>query len=173
MHMTRRPWMRKLLWVMAGCVVVAAILFNAWQALQESRLPKVPLTSLDGQSTSILAMAGGKPFVVNLWATWCPPCRAEMPVLSQAQQHEPGISFIFLNQGESGVTVQQYLAVHGLVISNVVIDLGARFGREVGSMGLPTTLFYDAQGRMVDTQVGGLSTASLESKLAKLRAASR
>ena len=115
-------------------------------------------------------MAGGKPMVVNLWAPWGPPCRREMPVLAAAQQQETGITFVFANQGEYGPTVQRYLAASQLRVANVVLDTGAHLGREVGSMGLPTTLFYDANGRLIDTQVGGLSTASLPSKLERLRA---
>ena len=54
-------------------------------------------------------------------------------------------------------------------LANVLLDSGAELGHAIGSTALPTTLFYDANGRLVDTHLGELSTASLASKLNKLR----
>lgn len=106
--------------------------------------------------------------VINLWATWCPPCRREMPVLAEAQRLRSDVSFVFANQGEGVNTIQQYLAAANLLLSNVVLDPSKALGREAGSRGLPTTLFYDAQGHLVDAYVGALSTATLSSKLKKI-----
>lgn len=57
---------------------------------QSRPLPDTPLTTLEGQPTDLPALIGrdAQPMVVNLWATWCPPCRREMPVLADAQQRE-------------------------------------------------------------------------------------
>lgn len=154
---------------LAAGVLAWGGMFGALRMLERPTLPKMSLTTLAGNSTDLAAQAAGKPMVVNLWATWCPPCRREMPVLAAAQQQETGVSFIFANQGEDGATVQHYLTANRLDLANVLLDPGARLGPEVGSMGLPTTLFYDANGRLVDTQLGGLSPASLASKLMRLR----
>ena len=85
--------------------------------------------------------------VINLWASWCPPCRREMPVLAAAQKKNTDVLFIFANQGEDGSTVQNYLTRAGLTLDNVYLDSGTNFGHEVGSTALPTTLFYDPNGR--------------------------
>src|SRR5690606_35627119 len=61
---------------------------------------QLPLMTLNGEIESLTDMRG-RPLVVNLWATWCPPCRREMPVLAQAQQREKDIAFIFVNQQET------------------------------------------------------------------------
>lgn len=135
----------------------------------KSLLPTMAVTTLAGEPTTLAAIGKGRPMVVNLWASWCPPCRREMPVLAAAQQQETAVTFVFANQGEDGATAQRYLSSGGLRIANVLLDSNAALGREVGSTALPTTLFYDANGRLVDTHLGELSTASLASKLNQLR----
>ncbi len=132
-------------------------------------LPTVALTTLAGEPTDLAALAKGQPMVVNLWASWCPPCRREMPVLAEAQQRETGITFVFANQSEDAATALRYLSASALSLANVVLDPGAELGRAVGSTGLPTTLFYDASGQLADTHLGELSAASLASKLNPLR----
>jgi thiol-disulfide isomerase/thioredoxin len=133
-----------------------------------SSLAAAPLLSLAGGSASLSAISGGRPMVINLWATWCPPCRREMPVLAEAQRLRSDVSFVFANQGEGVNTIQQYLAAAKLLLSNVILDPSNALGHEAGSRGLPTTLFYDAQGHLVDAYVGALSTATLASKLKKI-----
>ena len=144
-------------------------MFGAILLMETATLPKGALTTLAGEPVELAALAAGKPMVVNLWATWCPPCRREMPVLAAAQKRETGVSVVFVNQGESGTTAQRYFTNVGLDVANVVLDPGAAIAREVGSRGLPTTLFYDADGRLVDTHLGELSAATLASKLDRLR----
>jgi len=132
--------------------------------------PKTPLTTLAGAPADLAEIAAGKPVVINLWATWCPPCRREMPLLAAAQKQESRVRFIFVDQGESAEAARRYLAAAGLNITNVLLDIGGGIPHEVGSEGLPTTLFYDANGRLVDSHVGALSAASLASRLNELRA---
>jgi thiol-disulfide isomerase/thioredoxin len=134
-------------------------------------LPVGALTTLAGESTHLAALAQGQPMVVNLWATWCPPCRSEMPVLAAAQKQESGLRFVFVNQGEDGSTVRHYLGASGLDLANVVTDPGAGIGHEIGSSALPTTMFYDSSGRLVDIHQGALSAAALASRLSQLRPA--
>lgn len=166
----RRPLLRKpLTYGLLAGVLAGGGLFGAIRMMDNTALPSTSLTTLTGASTDLAALAQGQPMIVNLWATWCPPCRREMPVLATAQKRETGVRFVFVNQGEDGATAQRYLSASGLDLANVVIDPGARMGREVGSGALPTTLFYAANGRLVDTHLGALSTASLESKLDRLR----
>jgi thiol-disulfide isomerase/thioredoxin len=134
-------------------------------------LPALELAPLDGGTAQTLAqVAPGQPRVVNLWASWCPPCRAEMPMLAAAQQREKDVAFVFADQGESASAVHAYLTDQGLPLRNVLLDAKSALLREVGSAGLPTTLFYDAQGRLVAAHVGPLNAAALETRLRELRA---
>lgn len=132
---------------------------------QTQGLPEVALTDLNERPVDLASLAGDKPTVVNLWATWCPPCIREMPVLEEAQQRYPNVNFVFANQGEHPETIRKFLMEQNLNLSHVLSDRQNRFGRVVGSHGLPTTLFYNAQGHLVDTHMGELSRASLARSL--------
>lgn len=169
----RRAALRKplALGLTAGALAWAAMsgALGAFDSTPRPALPKVALITLAGESTELAALAKGQPMVVNLWASWCPPCRREMPVLAEAQQRETGVTFVFANQSEDAATALRYLNASALSLANVVLDPGAELGRAVGSTGLPTTLFYDASGRLADTHLGELSAASLASKLNPLR----
>lgn len=128
----------------------------------------IQVTMLSGESTNLAALADGKPMVVNLWASWCPPCRHEMPMLAAAQKRETGVSFVFANQAESRATAQQYLSASPFYLTNVILDQYTQLGRVAGSAMLPITLFYDANGRLVNTHLGELSAATLASELSRL-----
>ncbi len=163
------PLRKPLSFGLAAAALVWGGMSSAIFMMNNKSLPKAPLTTLAGAPVDLAKLAAGKPMVINLWATWCPPCRREMPVLAAAQKREPGVRFVFANQGENATTVQRYLASAGLDITDVLLDSGARIGPEVGSGGLPTTLFYNADGRLVDTHLGQLTAGSLASKLSRLR----
>ncbi|MCG7200162.1 TlpA family protein disulfide reductase [Marinobacter pelagius] len=138
---------------------------------QTQGLPEVALTDLNEQPVSLADIARSQPVVVNLWATWCPPCIREMPVLEEAQQRYPGINFVFANQGEHPETIRKFLNEQNLHLDHVLSDRPGSFGRVVGSQGLPTTLFYNAKGNLVDTHIGELSHASLARSLERFDSA--
>lgn len=114
------------------------------------------------------ALAGG-PAVVNLWASWCGPCRAEMPTLAAARLRDRDIRFLFVNQGESADVVRAFLEREGLDLDGVWLDPASALGPAVGSGGLPTTLFIDARGRTVDAHFGVLNQAALQARVQLLR----
>ena len=130
-------------------------------------LPALNLTSLEGRPIN-LAEFKGKPTVVNLWATWCPPCVREMPVLHQAQVDRPGVNFVFLNQGESTEKVGAWLQARNLPMRNVLMDANRQAAAAFKQRALPTTLFFDAKGRLVSTRIGELSAATLTERLQAL-----
>lgn len=137
--------------------------------------PDVKLVTLDGHSITLYAIAARhphQPMVVNLWASWCPPCRAEMPMLAAAQAHDPNVTFVFANQGESASAARQFLSSESLTLNNVLLDSGRRLARSVGTQAYPTTLFYNAAGRLVDRHMGMLSRATLTQAIESAESAS-
>lgn len=136
---------------------------------QSRSLPGAAFTQLDGTQVTLTDVASGKPVVVNLWATWCPPCIREMPLLEEAQKRNPGVVFVFVNQGEQPETIRRFFDKHGLSFQNVLTDTSASLGRIAGSQALPTTLFYNAEGQQVDTHLGELSRASLADNLKSVK----
>jgi thiol-disulfide isomerase/thioredoxin len=157
--------------VLAGVALwIAASLATGTQ--DPPALPSLMLTEFDsGATVDLRRAARGRPLVVNLWASWCGPCRAEMPTLAAAQQREPGVGFLFVNQGESASAVRAYLVDQDLPLREVLLDSGSRLGAALGSRGLPTTLFYDARGKRIGAHFGVLNAAALQSRLREMRAA--
>ncbi|WP_313053352.1 TlpA disulfide reductase family protein [Stenotrophomonas cyclobalanopsidis] len=140
---------------------------SQWQANTLS-LPSVQVVDMQGQSLD-LDRFRGKPVVLNLWASWCGPCRREMPVLARAQQSHPELQFVFLNQGEGQEEVRQFLAAEQLALRDVLLDEPASASTALGVRAYPSTLFFDAQGRLQDLHLGELTQAGLEHKLRRLR----
>lgn len=131
------------------------------------KLPELAFTSLEGKTVQ-LNVFKGKPTVVNLWATWCPPCAREMPVLHEAQGKHTDVNFVFLNQGEDPGQVSRWLESQRLPLGNVLLDPKRQASAAFQQKGYPTTLFFNAKGELVSTRLGELSAATLNEKLQSL-----
>lgn len=155
--------------VLAGIVVgFAAWGLTIWfgYALRAAAppLPDLVLETLEGQPVN-LSDYQGQAVVLNLWATWCPPCRREMPVFAQAQNTWPEVHFLMVNQGDETPLIQDFLARYQPGLRDVLRDPAAHAMQATSSRVLPTTLFFDAQGQLVDTHVGELTRAGLADRL--------
>lgn len=132
-------------------------------------LPAVALERLEGGSMNLSELAG-KPVAVNLWATWCIPCRRELPELARAASENPDVQFVYVNQGESRQAIQRYLESDlDAELSNVMLDVRQSVGAAMRSVGLPTTYFFNAAGEHIKTQVGEISGPALDLEIARLR----
>jgi len=149
-------------------VWIAGSIALVMQPAGRSTLPDAALAGFDGSSASLQRFAG-KPTVVNLWATWCPPCRREMPVLEKAQADHPDLNIVFVNQGESAGTVQGFLQAMGLDLDNVMLDPKGATGIHFEQRALPMTLFFDASGTLVSSRIGELSHATLQERIDELQ----
>lgn len=172
----RQAW-RQVAWrrALAAGAAAGLALWGAGSAmlrgLAPGALPDLVVTDLaSGQPVALPAVAAGRPLVLNLWATWCGPCRREMPVLAAAQARHPGVAFVFVNQGEGADTVRRYLAAEGLTLDRVLLDRPSALGPALASGGLPTTVFFDAQGRHAGAHMGMLNRAALDARVQALQA---
>ena len=155
-----------------GALAATAALWLGYATLQSRPAAKplpshLMLASLDGRSYD-LASLRGRPFIINLWATWCPPCRREMPVLVDVARQNPGTPIVLINQGESADKINEFLRAQGLGAPHILRDPTASFGRELGSAALPTTLFVGADQAIHHTHMGEISRAALLSGLRDL-----
>jgi thiol-disulfide isomerase/thioredoxin len=135
---------------------------------QAVRLPPLVLTRLEGEEVALSTFTG-RPLVVNVWATWCPPCVREMPMLQAQQARRPDVHFVFINHREPQAQVAGWLGARGFALRNVLLDPGGEAMAAFGQHGLPTTLFFDPQGRLVSARTGELSAATLEERLRAAR----
>lgn len=130
-------------------------------------LPNMDLIALDGGN---VPLAGGdKPVVLNLWASWCPPCRREMPMMVDLASAAPDVDFVFANQGESAAQVSAFLADQDLPSAGMVRDPQQRLMSRLRAIGLPSTLVFDAAGTLVAAQTGEVSRAALNEMIEKAR----
>ena len=123
-------------------------------------LPAAQLVDVDGKPATLPA---GKPLVVNLWATWCAPCVAELPTLDRAAGTLAGrVAVVALDQGDGADKVQAFLAGKPLAHVRPLIDRQLEVSVRLGA-NLPTTILYGADGRERWRVTGGRDWASAES----------
>lgn len=146
-----------------------AALAALWWAFTEGQDPgeriilpaDLPFAMVDGGTT----MAGelrNKPLVLNLWASWCPPCRREMPMLVNAAARERRATILLVNQGEAPHKVRAFLQAQGFSARAIALDPQGALASLAVSSALPTTLFVAADGTVRQIHVGEISRVQLD-----------
>ena len=117
--------------------------------------PDFDLQDPDGNPQR-LADYQGRPVILNFWATWCPPCREEMPSMQRAHEAvaPEGIALVAINVGEDADTIEQFLASYPVDFP-LPMDLDSRVVQSYPVKGLPTTFVLDPEGRLVYVATGG------------------
>lgn len=129
--------------------------------------PDFQLKNLAGKPVT-LASLQGKPVFLNFWATWCPPCRAEMPDLNvMYQKYGDRIHFLAINVGESAKPVRQFLATNNLTFP-VALDSSNSVASTYRVNGIPTSLVLDSKGIIRGKQVGMLTAQQMEGLIKKV-----
>lgn len=153
--------------ISGSTIMIIGMIIMKTPISETTPLPDIALINMEGSELS-LAQFSGKPTVVNLWATWCPPCRREMPVLERAQQDMPDVNFVFVNQGEARDEINHFFTSQGLILQNSLLDVHSDVGRHFHQSGLPATLFFNSLGQLTSVRIGELSHATLTQRLEKI-----
>ncbi len=127
--------------------------------------PLFTLSDLEGNEVS-LADLRGKAVVINFWATWCPPCRAEIPDLEAVYQkyNSQGVEFLGVDLLENREPVARYVARTGMSYT-VLLDGEALVSRAYSLTALPTTYFLDRDGIIRDKRIGKMGEKEIEERL--------
>jgi len=118
-------------------------------------LPEIRFQDASGDSRS-LADFRGRVVLLNLWATWCVPCRKEMPSLDrlQTQLGGPAFEVVALSIDRSSQAVREFYQQYGIRALALYIDPSTEVTRPLGTVGIPTTLLVDGEGRELWRRVG-------------------
>jgi thiol-disulfide isomerase/thioredoxin len=124
--------------------------------------PDLTLTDLDGKTVSLKDYRGSV-VLVNLWATWCPPCRAEMPTLQAfyEKHKDNGFVVVAIDQEETRDVVAPFVEENGLTFP-VWLDLNYEAEKKFNTEALPTSFVIDRNGKVRLMWVGGISQKNLE-----------
>lgn len=128
---------------------------------ERKQVPDFAMNTLDGKEWR-LSEHKGRVLVVNLFATWCPPCRAEMPMLveSAAAYRSKGVDFVGVSLDQGGAKVVKPFVAKYKIDFPVLFPSGGPSIAD-GVSGIPVTLVIDRQGRLAQTYSGMVSEAEL------------
>ena len=131
-------------------------------------LPDLTLDCLGDGPDVRLRRLGRIPTVVNLWASWCGPCRAEMPAYQEVYRQAKGtVRFLGVNTNDSPRSARETVQLTAVSYPSVVDPKGV-LRKELGgvsALGMPTTLLIDAEGRVVEQLVGEQTADELRTAL--------
>jgi len=131
--------------------------------------PDFQIISSNGQPGS-LSDFHGKPVLINFWATWCSPCRSEMPYIQQVYEEWSGQGLVVLaiNIGESSSQVERFIQAYNLSFP-VLLDMAGKVAEQYNIRYIPTTYFVDGSGIIRDIRIGPFSSAAeIEDILTKI-----
>lgn len=162
-------------------LIVGGIAVLFWMGEQESEksapapstkigaiAPDFQLPSLGGETVA-LSDYQGQVILVNTWATWCPPCKAEMPAIDEFYKTHQNEGFVVLaiNSQEDAATVQRFINTQGFTFS-VLLDTQARVINQYKVRGLPTSFVIDRDGIVRYVHTGAITQRQLEEVIGPL-----
>ncbi len=128
----------------------------------------IDLPALAGDGRVSLQALRGRPVVVNLFASWCTPCRKELPAFAKVSgELEDKVAFLAINHQDNRQAGQDMLAEFGIRYP-AAYDPDGKVASDYGLLGMPSTLFVSADGRLLDTHTGELTRQQLEETISRL-----
>jgi thiol-disulfide isomerase/thioredoxin len=175
----RKTRLQKIALIVGGVVLIGVVLVLAFSTTPNvmvgpaqigKPIANFSLTDLQGV-THAIADYKGRPVLINGWATWCPPCKAEMPALHDfyLKHKAEGFELLAVNSGESRAAVQQFINQEGFTFP-VLLDTNKDVLDGLGVSGLPTSIFVGRDGTVKTIHIGGLSLDAIEKELTPLLA---
>ena len=171
------PRSHLLAWVVGGVVLAlfvggVVLLWQSGQSEEDDGQIDFTLASLDGEAVR-LSDFRGQVVLVNFWASWCPPCRAEMPALNRlyTEHAADGLVVLAVNTGEDFHTASQFIQANGFTLP-VALDPDQTISNLLNVRGLPTSLFIQRDGTIARTWPGRITLEQAEAILAPLLAQS-
>ncbi len=139
-------------------------------ALAGSPAQSFEVRRTDGRMDS-LARHRGQIVLVNLWATWCTPCREEMPALQRFAREQAGkVVVLGIDQGESASAAAAYAKERGVTFP-ILVDDQQQYGRTYAAIGLPTSVIVDRSGHVVQGIDGQMTIEQMRAAVARALAA--
>lgn len=127
--------------------------------------PDFAAPTLDGGSIKLSDLRG-HPVMVNFWATWCPPCRSEMPDMENvyAEQKANGVVILAVNVQEANQPVGKFVDQFGLTFP-ILMDVKGEITELYRVDSLPTSYFIDKEGRIASFNIGAMNRSAIQRKL--------
>jgi thiol-disulfide isomerase/thioredoxin len=135
------------------------------------QIPSFSAPALSGGGRVDWSAFAGKKVVLPIWASWCPHCQAELPVLSRVVGGYPGVSLVSITSAvgqEPGPSPQRYMKDHGLAFPVAVDDADATLSRAFGLQFFPTVYFVNSDGTVASVRTGEVSEADLRTLIGAL-----
>lgn len=156
----------------AGVEPCSSLVRTAQRAESTPSLPAIRLPCLTERVTVDVATLGGRPTLINFWATWCGPCRKEMPALQAAyQEADHQIQFVGVDTKDDPSGAAEFLDEAGVTYPQL-LDARAELFAHTRVPGLPFTLLLDEDGEEIARHIGPLTNEDVSRLLEKASAAS-
>ncbi len=152
------PWLRSQQAPSPSGPQVVAVIFGGAAAGAGVRLgssaPNFQWVDNAGRIQELVSQRG-RIVVLNFWATWCVPCRTELPVLERAAIAHPEVTFLAIDLQEEAEPVRAFFDALGLTAVEPMLDPQGAVTRRYGVVGLPSTFFLDRDGVVRQIDIGG------------------
>lgn len=170
---------RSLMLILGGLLILAAaVIYLARQPANTTTrlsppqigqpMPDLALNDLSGELVRLSDYAG-QPVLINAWATWCPPCRAEMPLLNEYYLQHKGEGFVILavNAGETHSLVDEFISQTGFNFP-VLLDPDSESLSRMGVFSFPTSILVGRDGTVKKIHVGIITPETMQNEIAPL-----
>jgi len=155
---------KSVIFILISAILIGLLVYQIMSRSKENAaadgIINFKLVSVDGKEYS-LSDFRGKKVLLNFFATWCPPCRAEIPDFERFHRENKDVVLIGINIQEDKATVEEFLSSMGVTYP-VLLDRDGKVSAQFGIEGIPTTFLIDENGKIVAKNVGMMTYEQLK-----------